>query len=52
MLSIDPWKTKNGGQLSQRFEKACARLGLNRERHSLDLTQFRRPGDAAQGALF
>ncbi len=29
--------------LSQRFHKACARLGLNRERVELDLTQFRRP---------
>ena len=29
--------------LSQRFHKACARLGLNRQRVELDLTQFRRP---------
>ena len=29
--------------LSQRFLKACARLGLNRQRVELDLTQFRRP---------
>jgi len=29
--------------LSQRFHKACARLGLNRERVALDLTRFRRP---------
>ena len=29
--------------LRQRFDKACARLGLNRERVELDLTQFR-PG--------
>jgi DNA repair photolyase len=29
--------------LRQRFEKAAARLGLNRERVELDLTQFRRP---------
>jgi DNA repair photolyase len=29
--------------LRQRFHKACARLGLNRERVELDLTQFRRP---------
>ena len=37
----------------QRFEKACARLGLNRERHELDLSQFRPPEiDAAQGRLF
>ncbi len=32
--------------LRQRFHKACARLGLNRERVELDLTQFRRPGAA------
>ena len=41
--------------LRQRFEKACARLGLNRERHSLDLSRFRAPDAAqasAQGSLF
>ena len=43
--------------LRQRFHKACARLGLNRERTELDLTQFRRPSQApaaaaAQGSLF
>jgi DNA repair photolyase len=41
--------------LRQRFEKGCARLGLNRERVPLDLTQFRAPHDAtppAQAALF
>ncbi len=32
----------------QRFEKACARLGLNRERTELDLTQFRVPSVAAR----
>lgn len=37
----------------QRFEKACARLGLNRERHELDLSQFRPPEvNTAQGRLF
>ncbi|MBI5717337.1 MAG: PA0069 family radical SAM protein [Burkholderiales bacterium] len=37
----------------QRFEKACAKLGLNRQRHELDLTQFRPPEqDPAQGRLF
>ncbi|MBL8286942.1 MAG: PA0069 family radical SAM protein [Rubrivivax sp.] len=37
----------------QRFEKACARLDLNRERHELDLTQFRPPAsNPAQGSLF
>lgn len=37
----------------QRFEKACARLGLNRERHELDLAQFRPPeANPAQGRLF
>jgi DNA repair photolyase len=29
--------------LAQRFEKAAARLGMNRARLELDLTQFRRP---------
>jgi len=37
----------------QRYEKACERLGLNRQRHELDLTQFRPPqNDPAQGRLF
>jgi len=39
--------------LRQRFDKACARFGLNRERIELDLTRFRRPAaDAAQASLF
>jgi DNA repair photolyase len=37
--------------LRQRFDKACARLGLNRERFELDLRAFRPPA-AAQGNLF
>ena len=37
----------------QRFEKACTRLGLNRVRHGLDLSQFMPPeSDPAQGRLF
>ncbi len=41
----------------QRFTKACARLGLNRERFELDLSAFRRPATATQestqqGSLF
>ncbi len=41
--------------LSQRFQKAAARLGLNRQRIELDLTRFRppeRPEAAGQGRLF
>ena len=43
--------------LRQRFIKACSRLGLNRERLALDLTQFSAAGlgpasAAAQGELF
>ena len=41
--------------LEQRFQKAARRLGLNRVRVELDLSQFRRPLDAAaqrQAALF
>jgi DNA repair photolyase len=41
--------------LRQRFDKAVARFGLDRERVPLDLTQFRPPRcavDAAQAELF
>ena len=41
--------------LAQRFKKACERLGLNRDRVELDLTQFqppRRARGAGQGELF
>ncbi len=39
--------------IRQRFDKAVARLGLNRERVELDLTQFRRPSSQpGQAALF
>ncbi len=41
--------------LSQRFNKACARLGLNKTRTELDLTLFRKPRLApanGQGELF
>jgi DNA repair photolyase len=36
--------------LRQRFDKACARLGLNRSRIELDLTAFRVPGQALRQA--
>jgi DNA repair photolyase len=39
--------------LRQRFEKACVRLGLNRERVELDLSAFRRPArQPGQASLF
>ncbi len=39
--------------LRRRFEAACARLGLNRERVELDLSRFRPPGRVAgQSELF
>jgi DNA repair photolyase len=38
--------------IRQRFEKACARLGFNRERIELDLTRFRPPSAAGQSCLF
>jgi DNA repair photolyase len=39
--------------LRQRFDKACDRLGLNRERFELDRTRFRPPArDPRQGSLF
>jgi DNA repair photolyase len=39
--------------LRQRFDKACARLGLNRERFELDLSAFRPPAvQTGQASLF
>ncbi len=38
--------------LGQRFKKTCERLGLNRERRSLDLTQFRPAALSPQESLF
>ena len=38
--------------IRQRFEKTCHRLGLNRQRTELDLSQFSPPGVKSQGSLF
>ena len=39
--------------LSRRFHVACSRLGLNRERHTLDTSRFRRPAKPTpQRSLF
>ncbi len=38
--------------IRQRFEKTCRRLGLNRQRTELDLSQFRPPDLSGQGSLF
>ncbi|MFO1244439.1 MAG: PA0069 family radical SAM protein [Ramlibacter sp.] len=38
--------------IRQRFDKACARLGFNRQRVMLDTTHFRRPSPAGQQTLF
>jgi DNA repair photolyase len=38
--------------LRARFEVACRRLGLNRTRRQLDVSQFRRPGSDRQIDLF
>jgi DNA repair photolyase len=38
--------------LARRFELACRRHGLNRERRELDLSKFAVPGRAVQGELF
>ena len=39
--------------LRQRFDKACARLGYQRERAELDVSRFRPPArQAGQGQLF
>ena len=38
--------------IRQRFDKTCARLGLNQQRTTLDTTQFRSPALADQASLF
>ena len=39
--------------IKQRFEKTCHRLGLNRQRVELDLSQFRPPAQPSpQASLF
>jgi DNA repair photolyase len=38
--------------IRQRFEKATARLGFNRQRTELDLSKFRPGGSVGQGSLF
>ncbi len=38
--------------IRQRFLKASARLGFGRDRHGLDLSQFRRPSTDGQASLF
>ncbi|MFT3720850.1 PA0069 family radical SAM protein [Pseudorhodoferax sp.] len=38
--------------IRQRFHKACARLGFNRERAEEDFSRFRRPSADGQGSLF
>ena len=48
MSGVGPW----GALLRQRFHQACARLGLNRERFELDLSQYRPALARGQGMLF
>jgi DNA repair photolyase len=48
MKGSGPWAEL----IAQRFRKATARLGFNRERVALDTTAFRRPGGQGQGSLF
>jgi DNA repair photolyase len=38
--------------IGQRFEKACRRLGFNRQRFELEMGGFRPPGASGQQALF
>jgi len=38
--------------IRQRFDKAVKRIGFNRERMSMDMTQFRRPSPVGQQSLF
>lgn len=52
------FKTRRTGQglwadlIAQRFAKACAKLGLNRERAALNLADFRPPSHSRQMGLF
>ena len=48
MKGSGPWAEL----IAQRFQKASARLGFNRERVHLDTTAFRPPGAVGQGSLF
>lgn len=48
MKGSGPWAELIG----QRFRKAAARIGFNRQRSAFDVTAFRRPGAAGQGSLF
>jgi DNA repair photolyase len=48
MKGSGPW----ADLIAQRFEKACRRLGFNRERIVLDTGQFRRGAAQGQGSLF
>jgi len=48
MKGSGPWAELIG----QRFRKAAARIGFNRQRSSFDVSAFRRPGAAGQGSLF
>ena len=48
MKGSGPW----AGLIKQRFDKATHRLGFNRERIDLDLSQFRHSLARGQGALF
>jgi DNA repair photolyase len=48
MKGSGPWATLIG----QRFDKAVQRIGFNKERLTLDTTQFRRPAPQGQGLLF
>ncbi len=48
MRGSGPW----ADLIRQRFEKACARLGYNREREPLDVSQFRPQALHAQRELF
>jgi DNA repair photolyase len=48
MKGSGPWAEL----IAQRFQKACRKLGFNRERANLDTTAFRKPGASGQGHLF
>ena len=51
-IAIIDYGSQTAQLIARRFDIACRRLGLARRRDELDRTQFRRPGEMPQMALF